>query len=330
MFNQNVVLLWIVLIGQQLQGMATVRRFARVVASAATMMAAGRGVRCSEVEEYRCFGEWDCPKSRIIVVDQAELVKYPELSKLVEMYRCSEQVLANQDAYVYKSSFHNSDQLHRIVNAERMKRMIEQEGLDRLYVPDKCICGFRRVFTWKKEGDLMNRVIVQEGLGGIMAKKIDGNLNDGWSRLSLIEVKQLAKLAEKTGYYDWHPGNYIRDSQGRLALIDTEDRSFMEKGSQYKFLRSLWYSRLGDYMEPDAQKWLKSRIRELSETSDMSSNQVVGLKGNAELDAQDGVDRELSKREFGEYWHRSSSDYYNKHSAYRQYQDELWSKRARG
>ena len=83
-----------------------------------------------------------------------DAVKYPEFAKFVKKYRCSaeiEQQVKNnaqhqkrvQDSvsrYTSIPFYNKGPRIDRIINAERMKKVIEINKLDRLAVPDKCLC----------------------------------------------------------------------------------------------------------------------------------------------------------------------------------------------
>jgi hypothetical protein len=124
--------------------------------------------------------------------------------------------------------------LHRVVNAERLRRCIARHGLNRLEVVKKYI--YKLEGLWINEGTCALRL---DGKWIVLAEKV--NFKPQQLELSLQEVQQLAVLAEKTLYRDWgfaraigngpkYAGNnWVRSEKtGKLVCIDTEDRSFEE------------------------------------------------------------------------------------------------------
>lgn len=107
--------------------------------------------------------------------------------------------------------------ISRIINAYRMKRLIDRYGLNLLAVPKKYIYFLNdhwRVFTEYIEPDKL-------------AEK----------KLSDEQLKQMATFVEETGYEDFGcplkgpTGNFGRNiisKDGKLFFIDTEDLSFMD------------------------------------------------------------------------------------------------------
>ena len=122
--------------------------------------------------------------------------------------------------------------LHRVVNAERLRRFIAQHRLTRLDVAKK--------YIYKLEGIWINKgtcVVRLDGKWIVLAEKI--NFKPQQLELSLQEVQQLAVVAEKALYRDWGFARAIEDGKkyagnnwvrsektGKLVCIDTEDRSF--------------------------------------------------------------------------------------------------------
>lgn len=122
--------------------------------------------------------------------------------------------------------------LHRVVNAERLRRFIAKYGLTHLDVVKK--------YMYKLEGLWINKDTCAVRLDGkwiVLAEKV--NFKPQQLELSLQEVQQLTVVAEKALYRDWgfaravdngqkYAGNnWVRSSNtGKLVCIDTEDRSF--------------------------------------------------------------------------------------------------------
>jgi hypothetical protein len=157
----------------------------------------------------------------------------------------------------------------RLFNAERMRNCIESNNFTTLAVPKKWI--------YKVNGQW--RVYAEY----IPSKKV---------KFTLEEIKELVEFAEQTGYSDWSrvmklsdevfvsvSPNVIADERnGKITIIDTEDRSFKAPGVMYPDesfpkkckLQSAYslYKYFDDDMEDDARKWLDDYIIYLKDNSE--------------------------------------------------------------
>ena len=116
MSKKNIILtLTLLLAGTQANSMSYLRRF--------TPAAAGVIATTAVTNSY-CSG----------LPEKVDSKGYPELAKFIKKYRCSASDEINQDHHFVKYDF------ERIINAERMKNIIKQEGLDHLQVAEKCLC----------------------------------------------------------------------------------------------------------------------------------------------------------------------------------------------
>lgn len=122
--------------------------------------------------------------------------------------------------------------IHRVINAERLRRCIKKHGLNKLEVVKKYI--YRLTGMWVLRRGTLKRLA---GKWLVLAEKV--NFKQQKLQVSLQECKQLAFLAEKTLYHDWgvaraidggkiySGNNWVRNERtGKLICIDTEDRSF--------------------------------------------------------------------------------------------------------
>jgi hypothetical protein len=110
--------------------------------------------------------------------------------------------------------------LSRIDGMERMKKCIKDYNLDLLTVPDKKIYHLKG--RPHELSDLNYAVII---------KAVDASPNH--KPLTLKQVKQLCTIIHKTDYISMTSTNYIRTTDGKLSLIDTEatyDRKKLLKG----------------------------------------------------------------------------------------------------
>ena len=174
------------------------------------------------------------------------------------------------------STYISKDQnISRIINAIRMKKIIDIHNLDHLDVADKF---------------LGNR-FQSEGYVTIKAKRVESL---PLRKFSLTDIQQLAQLAEKTGYSDWggscwRLSNILINKNNQITFIDTEDKSFghpghdispeyrynqsvpkisdeqcraMPLGCKFKYITNL--AKLYPVMEPKAQEWYSKRVKKLN------------------------------------------------------------------
>lgn len=159
----------------------------------------------------------------------------------------------------------------RIINAERLRKIIQKNNLTCLDVAKKYIykvnnkwvtfadyiegCDYWAEFEKKLKG--MPKGISHRDYFNVPAG------TDAWShfqserlRLSLQQTQQLAIIAEESGYIDWTWENLIRTPSGKLVFIDTEQGSFRD-WTKLELIRRFEKS-FG--MTVEAAKWLNSRI----------------------------------------------------------------------
>lgn len=230
---------------------------------------------------------------------------YPELVKFIKKYRCSfdleMQILFTRSlqglpdynmtknaggGHGFKFSprnhfsamsgfFMKGSAIDRIVNAERMKKVIEINKLDCLKVADKCLAI--------RAGDLC-----------VIGKEI--KVGDQNEKISVREVQQLVQFAKLTGYLDWQfGGNVMRDSDGKLVFIDTEDRSYLSYYfSNSHIVMHILYSWLP--LDRNAFAWLRDEEKKLN--NEINEFKTTPLFGNPAYDAEIGIDFEAVKKEY--------------------------------
>lgn len=129
----------------------------------------------------------------------------------------------------------------RLINAERARAVIQKHNLDCLKIPTK--------YIYKIDGQWI-----------IFAEKIQSAQTI--SPMTLEEIKQLATFIEETGCVDWgffgKSDNWLRDTNGKLVYIDTENQSFSFLVDKQVLLNQLYQCRYK--MTPEASLWLKKRI----------------------------------------------------------------------
>lgn len=165
----------------------------------------------------------------------------------LKTYSCSDNIISdmrNSTKYVIKSG------IDRVINAQRAKRCIEQNGWKFLTIADKC-------FVCKKRDC------------AVIATRVSAQ---SVPVFSLSEIKELVAFTEATGYQDWgvlikngYSANVLRDIEsGKLVFIDTEDKSFEVFFAETKYdCVELFLNVMRHLMTPDAIKWVESRLEDL-------------------------------------------------------------------
>lgn len=194
------------------------------------------------------------------------------LMNFLDKYSCQDVVvsdMANSTKYVMKSG------IDRIINAQRAKKCIEQNGWKLLSIADKCLVCKKRNCS-------------------VVATRVDAQ---SVSVFSLAEVKELVAFTEATGYQDWgvlvkdgYSANVLRDmSSGNLVFIDTEDKSFEVFFADTKYdCVELFWSSMKHLMTSDTSKWVEDRLKYLKDHDE----EIVVLPKNSTYDP---VDMSFSK-----------------------------------
>lgn len=215
---------------------------------------------------------------------------YPELVKFIEFHRCSKEFETNK-----KQHFLKGDQIDRLINVKRLGRVIEQKQLTRLQVPHKCV---------SKKSDGNFEVLSERLKYKSLVERYKSNT------ISLSDVQQLVTLAEETAYTDWHGGNIGHTVDNKIAICDTEDRSFVIIGDEIGKLELLSFLKqrlLAGYsqqskvdrvfkIEPEALAWLEQKLSVVR----ANEQKVLSLKANTSYDDK-AVDYEKVKKELKLY-----------------------------
>lgn len=223
--------------------------------------------------------------------DEINPYLYPNLAKFITAHRCPvdlENLIISQLSFkdVISNKVQNLPYImvkgasfDRLVNADRMRRCIEMNNLDRLMVPQK--------YIYKNGNDW-----------GVAVLKID--ICDRPLHFSLADIQQMYILAIETGYRDWKLNcnsqeynqyrNYFYDQQGMIVCIDTEDLSYQVSGYGIQYLpfdckanyaSSLLYYK--DTMDEDALNWLTAKVEELLKSPD-AFTEYLSLPYNTKYD----------------------------------------------
>ncbi len=228
---------------------------------------------------------------------------YPELTKFAEKYRCSPEVEKEaleehvqhkgrwtKDNKFFIKSTQEDDGIARIVNAQRLKNYLAKKGLDRIEVTEKCLSS-----------NLQH--VIATGVPNVATPP----------KISLHETKQLAQLAEETGFTDWGgalvvpdgrrrwPTNVLRNTQGKFVLIDTEDKSFQSYFHDHPIqLIKIRLEQLINFCDqksdPTAQQWLEKRAATLQKTP-YGATTPIELWNNPQYNDTE-IDFEQVKKEF--------------------------------
>ncbi len=220
-----------------------------------------------------------------------------ELEKFYEKYRLPEDKVSTfytDSDMIFFSKYYErfkllpeffikDEKIGRLINAERMRRVIENNNLIYLDVPQK--------YIYKS----LNKI-------KILADTIEAS---DLGHLSLQEVKAIVTFIEKTGYHDWHSANILRNIKtNKLTLIDTENNAFVknkeELGCFYREDSDGIFFLFENYMLPAMQEnalsWFKTYLIE-RKVEDVLSN-FKPLPVNQEHDDAIGIDFEVVKAEY--------------------------------
>ncbi len=222
--------------------------------------------------------------------------KYPEFARFAQRYACPKDI-AEKVKKITTSCFYEGENFYvkgqdidRLINALRAKRIIEHNHLDHIAVADKCLC--------------------QNGYGDFLvaARKIRSVQG---RRLSLKDTQDLITFVEETGFRDWLALDLINDQKNdKLTFVDTENGSFLvgivhgnkeeniPQHCKLVYLACLAKS-LGKFMEKDAVDFCNQRFNQLFNSPE-GTQPHTPIFGNTKYDDSD-IDFEKVKEEFQEF-----------------------------
>ena len=201
-----------------------------------------------------------------------------ELEKFLNRYSCSSEIeeqlsddkIVHDFGPTFDGKFYvKDDKISRLVNAIRLQRFMQDNGITDIDIPQKC---------WSRK------------LQSVVASNIPGltmqELKESGRKLTLEEVQKLARIIEETSLGDLYYRNLYLSVKNRLSLIDLEDRSFFVENG---IIGKLWP--LFDWpMEIEAQEWLTKRFlecREIENKDDRNARMSDGFKCNRKYDDPD-------------------------------------------
>lgn len=135
-------------------------------------------------------------------------------------------------------------QIDRIINAEKLQNYFKNNNLDnRFAVAQECL---------RYDGNAITVISYEIEKG------------DQTQKVSLQELQGIVKIAFATNYWDWQFGNnIIRNKEGKLVFVDTEEASF----SYYSWIplkKQLYWLYLdnnkNNFLDPAAQQWLTDKL----------------------------------------------------------------------
>ncbi len=187
-----------------------------------------------------------------------------QVEKFLNRYSCSQeiedQITDTRFSKRDKKFYLKGSKVARMVNAIRFKRYIADYGLDKIGVAEKC---------WSKKFEQVVSIAVD-------------NINTD-RLVSLLEVQQLVKVAEETGFCDWHRLNVFRDAQGRHVFIDTEDASFFKRRGVIFDINYVLHVLKKDYidtlnLDSQADEWFRKKILEVKDSDKKVKNLAHCIK----------------------------------------------------
>jgi hypothetical protein len=175
----------------------------------------------------------------------------------------------------------------RIINAQRMKKLIQKNNFQYIMVPNEYIFfigdEFMNIADKIKPYTITPTTIFQED-----------------------EIKELANFVAEIGYADFVGQNILKSSNGQWAFIDTEDEAFNMKSCNDVILN---LQNLRDYiganhMSADVLKWLNQKISikkaTLANNIKSGTTESCGIKISKRTDLDDSdINMEAAKRYAG-------------------------------
>lgn len=204
-----------------------------------------------------------------------------ELRNFLHRYRCSqdieEQLSNNSTSHHFgptsDGKFYLKDgNVSRLVNAIRLQRFMQDNGITGIDIPQKC---------WSRR---LHRVV-----SSAMPHMTIEKLKESGRKLTLEEVQKLVKIIEGTALNDLNYPNLCLSINGRLSLIDLEDKSFFSS-SIFAGVRRGLYKLSGWPMEVEAEEWLNKRYEEvekIEEAKDWDDRIRESLQCNTRYDDKD-------------------------------------------
>lgn len=139
----------------------------------------------------------------------------------------------------------------RVILAEKLKKFIEQNNLDQLDVAAKYVYPLE-----DQNGSVRWRVFSE--MVPSLEKGFEGK------KITLKELQQLIKVSEDFTYADWHDGNLIRSTDGKLVFVDTESEAFCSDFIHRRTGREFWWLEQAECFDKDACEYLGQRKKSLS------------------------------------------------------------------
>ena len=140
----------------------------------------------------------------------------------------------------------------RIPGREKIHRCIQEKNLTCLTVPKKYYYHIPG-----KGRELTNENYL------VIAEKVKGTTDP--FMINLEEVKQICTLIESTGFLDFHGKNILRDTDNKIAILDTENRLVYAKSAGTGYgLKRIFYLKKFNFntaFTPDALKYIFDRIK---------------------------------------------------------------------
>ncbi len=135
----------------------------------------------------------------------------------------------------------------RVTKCELLARVIEEEGLDLLHVPDKRLYHIKgRPYEFHS----LNYVVV--------IKKVKDDRKEYRKRMNLEQVRQIITVIKESGHLSLYEPNHLRLSGGRISFIDTDggfDKDKITVGIIRMFDRNLSH-----YYTPEALAYITDEI----------------------------------------------------------------------
>jgi hypothetical protein len=236
---------------------------------------APRSTRANDVQYQRDYAEF-----------QKFITKFAPPSTTQNDLMKNEQLIYDNPA-VYNSKQDNffvkmGSDFSRIVNRERMQKLIVDNKLKHITVPNKYI-----FFIGDEFFNIADKMKPYEAHQKLCSKE---------------EIEELANFIADIGYADFVGQNIFKSANGQWVFIDTEDAAFSMSSCQDQInnLKGLKDYIGIQHMDPNAQKWLTDKISilERNMSIDSSKHCEPELTKRTELDDRN-IDMNAAKRYAG-------------------------------
>ncbi|HTM05714.1 MAG TPA: hypothetical protein VL201_00575 [Patescibacteria group bacterium] len=220
---------------------------------------------CIETIQLQAIN-WFIPRSKTIDPVLALFLK--KYAPPADVIKCLDKVQKEQQFGFNKKLpgyFLKGGDTNRLLNAIRLKNLIEKENLTTLDVPEK--------YIYCKDDQC---TVIAQFIESIEGQTVTPEI-----------AEQLLTVAEKTGFWNWY-NNIVPDKEGKLWFVDTEDIGFAPvKNSVADFPSGTAVQSVGDLYNQVGGKKIRERLNVLINDKEASTKVITPIYDNNTLDSED-------------------------------------------